>query len=73
MRSIPAPRAWLLENNFSYDENTFAYAAMNGNLENMKWLRPFGESCALLVPRSPPRGKAMLCSQARDPSGERFA
>jgi hypothetical protein len=23
---------------FPYDENTFSYAAMNGSLENMKWL-----------------------------------
>ena len=29
---------WLLENKFPYDKWTFAYAAENGNLENMKWM-----------------------------------
>ena len=29
---------WLKENNCPWNEETFEYAAKNGNLENMKWL-----------------------------------
>jgi hypothetical protein len=29
---------WLLENDFSYFEETLEYAGKKGNLENIKWL-----------------------------------
>jgi hypothetical protein len=29
---------WLLKNNISYNELTFAYASLNGNLKNLLWL-----------------------------------
>jgi hypothetical protein len=30
---------WLKENNCPWDKWTFKYAAENGNLKNMKWLK----------------------------------